>query len=106
MYHLSSDLTGATSQVVQDKNSLSENYANPLRNTKKHNGNEAHFNFNSPRCIILIDTLSSNENNESKCATFNNYRNTQSNVTTMTYDELIMKIDRILSVVTSKQKNT
>ena len=89
-YSLSADMSGAVNQIINYKDHLAKEYYATCHNS------DMPFELINPKCIVVIGKVNSLTPDQIK--TFENYRNSLSNVTIITFDELRMKINDILRI--------
>ena len=104
-YSLSSDLSGAVNQVLSYKHSL----ATELRNLQA-NSTEQFEAFN-PQCIVILGCAKEFHDeygrpDKIKVGTFENFRSNVNGVTIITYDELLTKIKRLVSLLKATKQET
>ena len=104
-YSLSSDLSGAVNQVLSYKHSL----ATELRNLQA-NSTEQFEAFN-PQCIVILGCTKEFHDeygrpDKIKVGTFENFRSNVNGVTIITYDELLTKIKRLVSLLKATKQET
>lgn len=100
-YSLSTQLSGAVNQVLSYRHSLMTKLAQLKMDSP---GRELEA-FN-PQCIVIIGSISEfNEYGVGKrstaIATFDNFRNSLNGVTIVTFDELLRKVDDLISILSS-----
>ena len=104
-YSLSGELTGAVIQVLSYKQSLL-NHFHSLRMDSPSDTFEAF----SPRCVIIIGSLSelkdpNGDLDRDKLSSFENFRNSLTNVTIVTYDELITRTEDLINILSHNNSN-
>jgi hypothetical protein len=89
---LSAEMSGAINQVINYRDKLTKEYYVICNNS------DSHFEMFNPKCLVLIGRIS--ELTKKQIATFENYRNSLSNVIVITYDEMIQRIKDLVTVFT------
>ena len=92
IYSLSSDLTGAVSQVLDYKDHLTKAFHGLRYET------EGDFEAFQPKCIVVIGTVSEVVSKHG-VSTFENYRNSLNGITVITFDELLQKVDDLIEIL-------
>lgn len=92
-HSLSSELSGAINQVINYKDSLTKNFSH-LRASSENN-----FQVYNPQCVVIAGKIADLNSKERK--TFENFRNTFNNITIITYDELLEKIEALISIISN-----
>ena len=92
-YSMSRELSGAINQILNYKDNLSKEYY-----TLQAKSNEQ-FNVFTPKCVIVIGLISEVNKDSEKIAAFENYRNSLSNITIVTFDELDQRIRDLISII-------
>lgn len=92
-YSFTQEMSGAINQVINYRDSLMKEY-NDLRG----NASETFSVFN-PKCVVIIGKLSSLE--PKQVAAFENYRNSLSNISILTYDEILLRLKDLRNVFSS-----
>lgn len=95
VYSLSADLSGAVNQVLNYRDHLVKDYH------QLHGSGKRDFEVFNPKCIVIagmISTLSQT----GMMSTFENFRNTLSGVTIVTYDELLRRVEDMINVMKSE----
>lgn len=90
-YSFSSELTGAISQVLNYKDSITKGFYELCRN------DERQFEVVNPRCIVVIGKLSTMSKTE--IAAFENFRNSLNNILVITFDELHQRIVNLITAI-------
>ncbi len=86
VYPISSDITGAINQVLDQKNTLLKNYSNVAQND---------FEIFDPKCIIVSGTVKSIPKERMK--NFDMFRSNLKNIEIVCFDELLDKAKLLLS---------
>ena len=89
-YSLSTDMSGAINQVLNYKDKLSKEYYANCHNS------DAFFEVLNPKCFLIIGTVSGL--NKAQIAALENYRNSLSSVTIITFDELLQRTKDMLTL--------
>ena len=99
-YSLSADMSGAVNQVLNYKDNMTKEYYAICRNT------DMPFELINPKCVVVIGKVGSLTVDQIN--TFENYRNSLSNVTVITFDELRMRVCDMIQLYSSidSQKET
>lgn len=92
VYSLSSDLTGAVSQVLDYKDHLTKAFHGLRYDTG------VDFEAFQPKCIVVIGTTSEVASKRGISA-FENYRNSLNGVTVIAFDELLQKVEDLIEVL-------
>lgn len=95
VYSMSNDFSGAVAQVLDYRGYLMKNY-NALRVDSDQD-----FEALEPRCIVVIGNFSALGCDRGAISSFENFRNSLANVTIVTFDELIQRVDDMISVLRS-----
>lgn len=101
-YSLSSDLSGAVSQVLSYRHSL----MTKLSQLKMDSPGRDFEAFNPP-CIVIIGSTSEFDAHKLETraiaiASFENFRNALNGVTVITFDELLQKVDDLIAILEGK----
>lgn len=91
IFNTSNDLTGGVMQVINYRDSLLKNY-------QSLSASES-FNAFDPKCVVVIGHAGKELDTNDKRKTFELYRNQLSDVTVVTYDELVMKTQNLIKVL-------
>jgi hypothetical protein len=91
IFNTSNDLTGGVMQVINYRDSLLKNY-------QSLSASEG-FNAFDPKCVVVIGHAGKELDTNDKRKTFELYRNQLSDVTVVTYDELVMKTQNLIKVL-------
>lgn len=91
-YCISDELSGAITQVLSYKHSLSCEI-NILRNS------DSEYEAFNPKCVILIGTL--NDLNIDEKRSFELFRNSYKDIEILTYDELLCRINNLTKLISS-----
>lgn len=89
-FSLSAEMSGAVNQILNYKDKLTKEYYATCHNT------ETQFEVLNPKCFVIIGKLDGLSTNQ--ISTFENFRNSLSNVTVITFDELRMRISDMLDL--------
>jgi hypothetical protein len=92
-YSLSTDMGGAVNQILNYRDKLTKGYYDACYNSSTA------FEVLTPKCFVVIGKLGNLEQDQLK--TFENYRNSISNVNIITFDELRTKISDMLQLFNS-----
>ncbi len=92
VFSVSKELSGAINQVLDQKDTLQKDYHAVV--------NSADIESFSPICIVLVGQLSSLEKNHLKSLEL--FRNNSKDALIVTYDELLKRIETILSIFINK----
>lgn len=92
VYSMSQELGGAVAQVLDYRGHLMKNY-----NALRVNSNED-FEAFEPKCIVVIGNYASLGTNRGAASSFENFRNSLANVTVVTFDELLQRVDDMIAV--------
>lgn len=99
VYSMSHDLSGAIAQVLDYRGHLIKNF-----HALRGNSDET-FEAFEPRCIVVIGTLASLGKYKGGTASFENFRNSLANVTIVTFDELLERVDDMIRVFSEGPSN-
>ena len=91
IYNTSDDLTGGVMQVINYRDSLLKNY-------QSLNPGDL-FDAFDPKCVVVIGHAGDELSDKNKRKTFELYRNQLSDVTVITYDELVRKTQNLIKVL-------
>jgi hypothetical protein len=91
IYNTSNDLTGSVMQVVNYRDSLLRNYQS-LESTDL-------FDAFDPKCVVIIGHAGEELTDKNRRKTFELYRNQLSDVTVVTYDELVRKTQNLIKIL-------
>lgn len=94
-YCISTDLNGATIQVLNYKDELQKNYYALRQESKKT------FQVFNPKCMVLIGKIDNGLNEEQK-ASFELYRSDSRQVEIVTFDELFQKVQMLTDLLEGK----
>ncbi len=100
-YSLSADLSGAVNQVLSYRHTLMKELAT------LQSESEDPFEAFSPRCVVIIGSTREFDRCESgeradAVGTFENFRGALNGVAVITFDELLQKIEDLISLLTSE----
>ena len=93
VYSLSEELSGGINQVLKQRAELTKAYTNLFERAAKSG---EMFNVNNIECILVIGTLGNMSNEEKEV--FDTYRNDLRSIRIITFDELLTRIDNMLSL--------
>lgn len=99
IWAFSSELSGSVTQLLSYKDDLQKEYYERVGTTRRAGGE--HFEVFNPRCVLLVGNLSeqtSNDGEKARCLDL--ARNDFRSVELVTYDELLLRLDLLLSVLT------
>lgn len=99
VYTISKDITNGVSQVLRNRYNLLMNY-----NAKKPSTDD--YTVFQPKCILLAGSYESIKTNPDHVSTFELYRNNLHGVRVVTYDELLLRIDSVIDLVSCKIKDS
>lgn len=92
IYALSKDMSGAVNQVLNYRDTLTKDYYTI-------NGRSTtHFEALSPKCVVVIGKVAELDTS-GKRSTFEHYRNNLSDVTVVTFDELLQRVNDLINVL-------
>lgn len=94
-FSLSNELSGSVNQVLNYKDKLTKDYYSICRNSP------ASFEVFNPKCVVVIGKMSSLLE-PGQVGTFENFRNSMSNVTIITFDELHRRIMDLIEILSSR----
>ena len=94
-YSMSSELSGAISQVLNYRDMLIKNYYSLCGE-----GSEK-FKVCSPKCVVVIGTISRLEDEQKEA--FENFRNSLNGIVIITFDELYQKIMDLITIISSDE---
>ena len=92
-FSLSDELSGAVNQVLNYRDKLTKDYYSIYRNSPSS------FEIFNPKCVVVIGKISALESEQ--IGTFENFRNSMSNVIIITFDELYQKIMDLIAMLSS-----
>lgn len=93
---LSADLSGSINQILNYKNSITKDYYSISAKS------EQNFKVLSPKCFIVIGKM--NKLDTKQKDVFEDFRNSLSHINIITFDELLMKINFLINLLTEKTK--
>lgn len=93
-YSLSSDMSGAINQMLNYKDNLTKEYYANCYNTSKF------FEVLTPKCFLIIGKIHGLD--KTQIAALENYRNSLTNVTIITFDELIQRTKDMVAIFSSE----
>ena len=93
-YSFSADMSGSINQVLNYKDTLTKEYYQNVH------GSDETFQVFNPKCLVVIGKVT--DFKDKQIAAFENYRNSLSNISIVTFDELLQRIKDILSIFTTK----
>lgn len=104
VYSPGEDVVGGIVQLLHYKDMITKNYYN-LYASKEENED---FRVSNPMCILIIGNYEKlkKEGNRDMIESFELYRSNQKDVSIITFDELIEKIDTIIRMIESKKDNS
>ena len=91
-YLISDELSGGINQLLTSRDSLRKEYYSIA--VKSHQA----FEVLEPKCLLIIGKLSVLDSEQ--IPSFEMFRNTLSNITVITFDELLKKIDNLIGLFT------
>ena len=97
-YSISTDLSGAVTQVLSYKQTLLNEFAVLQMNSSTH------MEAFSPKCVILAGCLSqfvdsNGFSNRDKLSSFENFRNNLNGISILTFDELLQRVEDLISIL-------
>ena len=92
-FSLSADMSGAVNQILNYKDKLAKDYYASCHNSSSE------FEILNPKCLVIIGRV--NGLTQDRKNTFENYRNSLSNVTIIAFDELRTRISDMLQLFNS-----
>ena len=93
VYAVHNELSGAVGQLLSQRDTLYKNYTNTIYYS------DDKFNALNFSCILIVGNVSTLVENQSKCASFELYRNELRNVQIIGFDELLAKIDIMIQLL-------
>ena len=99
VYSLTSHMSGAVNQVLNYRDTLTKEYY------MVNGRSSSHFEALSPKCVVVIGKISELDT-AGKKATFEHYRNNLSDVTVVTFDELLQRIRDLIAVLRTGNEAT
>ena len=97
VYAMSEDLSGAISQVLNQRDNFQKHFA-----THKINSTEQFETFNS-KCVVLMGSISELDRNQQK--SFELFRSNSKDVDILTFDELLARFENLRELMMSKSEN-
>lgn len=94
-FSLSNELSGSVNQVLNYKDKLTKDYYSICRSSPTS------FEVFNPKCVVVIGKMSSLLE-PGQIGTFENFRNSMSNVTIITFDELHRRIMDLIEILSSR----
>lgn len=95
VYSMSKELAGAIAQVKDQKDHMIKEY----NNISKNSGNE--FAAYDPNCYIIIGNIKSLDNDD-KIRSYELIKSSLKDITVITFDELITKVNFIINLIKSR----
>ena len=92
VHSLSADLSGAVNQVLDYKGHFIKEF-----HSRRYNSGIDFESF-QPKCVVVIGTIS-DVISQRGISTFENYRNSLNEITIVTFDELIQKVEDLIDVL-------
>lgn len=89
LQEISSDICNAVNQVKNEKDAFYKNHAGDSKYKDR---------FFDPKCYVIAG-LSSSLDNEQKTKAFELYKSSLSNVSIITYDEIVLTLDRFIKIL-------
>lgn len=96
VYTVSSELSGAVSQVLNSRNLLLKDYH------KLVNESEEHFEVFNPTCMVLVGHGTKELSNQKQRSAFEGYRSMLKDIQIVTYDEIFAKIQILVDLLENK----
>lgn len=93
-YSLSSDMSGAINQILNYKDKLTKEYYANCHNSSKF------FEVLTPKCFLVIGKVHGLD--KTQIAALENYRNSLTNVTIITFDELIQRTKDMVAIFSTE----
>jgi len=100
VYTISSEVVNGVSQALRNRYNLLFNYK-----SKTNTSGPNEYTVMQPKCILIIGSYSSIQDNEDHISTFELYRNNLQGVQIITFDELVSKIDSIINLISKEGFN-
>lgn len=97
-YSLSSDMSGAINQILNYKDKLTKEYYSNC-----HNSN-TFFEVLSPKCFLVIGKVHGLD--KAQIAALENYRNSLTNITIITFDELLQRTKDMVAIFNTENTDT
>lgn len=94
VYSLSKEMSGAVNQVLNYRDTLIKDYYSISRRST------VDFEALSPKCVVVIGKVAELDTS-GKRSTFEHYRNNLSDVTVVTFDELLQRVEDLVTVLRS-----
>ena len=95
-YSVSEELSGAVNQVLSYRQSLLNEFNSLRINSDKS------FEAFSPHCVVVIGNTKQLDE-RTKISSFENFRSALSGITILTYDELLMKLNDLIDLLTFEE---
>lgn len=92
-FSFSPELSGAVNQVLNYRDKLTKEYYALCHQSSKP------FEVMSPKCVVIIGKISSMTTGE--VSAFENFRNSLSNISILTFDELYQRIMDLIAVLSN-----
>ena len=90
------ELSGAINQVLSYRQSLLNEFSSLYVNSG------ANFEAFSPRCVVVIGNTAQLDD-RTKTSSFENFRSSLNGITILTYDELLMKLDDLIELLSLEE---
>jgi len=90
IYPMSNELTGAISQVLNQKDEIQKDF--------RHDNQGKDYNVLNPSCILIIGSKENEQMNPKQEMCFELFKNSQKDIEIITYDELFERIKSILEI--------
>ena len=100
-YGVSSDLTGAVSQISRNMWELTKNIDGYISNAFRKS-DSVRFDYYGSKGVVLAGTMQSLNDSSDKQISFSMFRNQLSDIIIVTYDELLQKIDNLITIMSNK----
>ncbi|MFM6282736.1 MAG: Shedu anti-phage system protein SduA domain-containing protein, partial [Dolichospermum sp.] len=98
-YGISSEISGAVSQLLRNRDSLIKNYHSLV------NSDDKSFDVFNPRCILIAGNSNSELSNSDKKRSFELQRYNFQGVEIVTYDEVFEKVHTLVNLLEGKNVN-
>lgn len=95
-HSISEELSGAINQVLSYRQSLLNEFSNLYVNSG------ANFEAFSPRCVVVVGNTAQLDD-RTKTSSFENFRGSLNGITILTYDELLMKLDDLIELLSLEE---
>lgn len=90
IYSMSNELTGAISQVLNQKDEIQKDF--------RHDNQSKDYNVLNPGCILIIGSKENEQMNPKQEVCFELFKNSQKDIEIITFDELFERIKSILTI--------